>query len=58
MLPKGSDEVDFHAPQDAWFAIPLLRNLLSGPHTLEVTASGDGEVIVEGFYIYEPPLTE
>jgi hypothetical protein len=54
----ATPEIDFHAPQDTGFSIPLVRNLSNGPHTLEIVATGDGDVVVEGLYIYEPPLTE
>lgn len=38
------------------FCLPIARNLASGKHTLELVAEGDGEAVVEGFYVYEPPL--
>jgi hypothetical protein len=38
--------------------VPLVENLKNGPHTVEIIASGDGDVTVESFYVYEPPLRE
>jgi hypothetical protein len=51
-------EVAFRAEQDASFSAPLARNLANGRHTAEVVAAGDGLLIVEGFYVWEPPLKE
>jgi hypothetical protein len=36
-------------------AEPLVRNLSSGQHTLELVTSGDGEVAIDGLYVYQPP---
>jgi hypothetical protein len=33
----------------------LVRNLSNGEHTLELVAVGDGEVCLEGLYIFQPP---
>ncbi len=49
-------EIRFHANAKREFSFPLVRNLPNGPHTVEIVASGDGEVIIDGFYIAEPPI--
>lgn len=49
-------DVRFHAESRREFFVLLARNLSAGSHTVEIVASGDGEAIVDGFYIAEPPL--
>ncbi len=48
-------ELRFHADSRRELFVPLVRNLPNAPHTVEIVASGDGEAIVDGFYIAEPP---
>ena len=50
-------EVGFKADQAAPMAEPLARNLANGQHTLELVATGDGDVAIDGFYVYQPPET-
>ena len=47
-------ELSFDAAHQAEFAEPLARNLTNGPHTLELTVTGNGGVTVTGLYVYEP----
>jgi len=48
-------EVDFKAGQPAPMVEPLVRNLPNRQHTLELITTGDGEVTIEGLYVFEPP---
>ena len=56
VVRTAGSEVRFHADSRREFFVPLVRNLPNGLHTLEIVASGDGEAIVDGFYIAEPPI--
>lgn len=47
--------VRFAAPEAGPFNVPLVQNLPVGTHTLEIEAQGDGEVIIDSFYVYQPP---
>ena len=38
------------------FTLPLVQNLPNACHTLELVASGHGEIAIEGLYAFEPPL--
>lgn len=49
-------EVSFQSERPEPFFVPLVENLKNGPHTVEIIASGDGDVTVESLYVYEPPL--
>jgi hypothetical protein len=49
------DKLSFKADRPAPLVEPLVRNLPNGRHTVEVVATGDGEVVIEGLYVYEPP---
>ena len=51
-------EVSFRAERPGPLAEPLARNLTNGEHTLEIVAAGDGEVAIEGLYVYQPPEKE
>jgi hypothetical protein len=35
-----------------------VQNLDNGLHTVELIVSGDGEVAIDSFYVYEPPLEQ
>jgi hypothetical protein len=48
-------EVNFQASQSAPLVEPLVRNLPNRQHTLELITTGDGEVTIEGLYVFEPP---
>jgi hypothetical protein len=48
-------EVDFKGDQGTSIAEPLARNLANGRHTLELVTTGDGDVEIDGFYVYQPP---
>jgi hypothetical protein len=48
-------ELSFKADQPSSFAEPLVRNLTNRQHTLELITTGDGEVVIEGMYVFEPP---
>ena len=47
--------VDFRGP-DREFRISLFQNLSNEPHTLELITTGDGDVSVKAFDVFEPPL--
>jgi len=51
-------QVSFQSERAEPFFVPLVQNLKNGSHTVEIIASGDGDVTVDGFYVYEPPLQE
>jgi hypothetical protein len=36
----------------------LVQGLANGPHTVEIVSNGDGEVSVEAFYVFQPPLAD
>jgi hypothetical protein len=48
-------ELSFKADQPSSFAEPLVRNQTNRQHTLELITTGDGEVVIEGMYVFEPP---
>src|SRR5271157_419517 len=49
-------DVRFGSDARREFSVPLVRNLPGGSHTVEIVASGDGEVIINGFHIAQPPI--
>ncbi len=49
-------EVRFCSDARREFFVPLVRNLSAGSHNVEIVASGDGELIIDGFHIAEPPI--
>jgi hypothetical protein len=51
----ASGELSFKADQATPMADPLVRNLPNGRHTVEVVTTGDGEVTIDGLYVYQPP---
>ena len=51
-----ASEVSFRSETRGAFSIPLAWNLVNGPHTVDLIATGDGEIIITGFHIAEPPL--
>jgi hypothetical protein len=50
-------QLNFRADQPAPLAEPVVQNLANREHTLELVTAGDGEVIIEGLYVYQPPET-
>jgi hypothetical protein len=48
-------ELSFKADQSASFSEPLVRNLPNQKHTLELITTGNGDVEIEGLYVFEPP---
>ena len=51
-------ELSFKEPEPAPLASlvePVVRNLPNRQHTLELVTKGDGEVVIEGLYVFEPP---
>lgn len=48
-------ERSFKADQPGPLVEPLVRNLSNQQHTLELITTGDGEVVIEGLYVFEPP---
>jgi hypothetical protein len=48
-------EVSFRSEKAGTLAEPLVQNLPNGPHTLELVEAGDGEVNIEGLYVFQPP---
>ncbi len=49
--------LSFKGDQGAVLVEPLAQHLLNGPHTLELVATSDGEVTIEGLYVFQPPLS-
>jgi len=49
-------DVRFRSGTRRDFSVSLVRNLPGGLHTVENVTGGDGEVIVDGFHIAQPPL--
>ncbi len=47
--------VSFAAGKSASLHMPLVQNLSNGRHTLEVITQGDGDVMIESFYVFQPP---
>ena len=47
--------LSFRADRPSPLAEPVVQNLSNGEHTLELVAAGDGEVVIEGLYVYQPP---
>lgn len=48
-------ELSFKADTPVPLVEPLVRNLPNGRHTIELITTGDGEVVIEGLYVFEPP---
>ena len=48
-------ELSFKASQPGPLVEPVARNLPNQRHTLELVTKGDGEVLIEGLYVFEPP---
>jgi hypothetical protein len=48
--------VSFRGADENRFRVSLARNLPNSGHILELVASGDGDICIEAFEIYEPPL--
>ena len=48
-------ELSFKADPPAPLVEPLIGNLSNGPHTLELVTTGDGDVVIDGLYVFEPP---
>jgi hypothetical protein len=49
-------QISFRGDERARFRARLVENLPNGPHTLKLTARGDGPVTVDAFDVFEPPL--
>ena len=49
-------EVSFRSAEAGRFTLPLVQNLPNASHTLELVASGKGEITIEGLYVFQPPL--
>jgi hypothetical protein len=47
--------VSFAAAKSGMFHTHLVQNLTNGKHTLEVFSQGDGDVMIESFYVFQPP---
>ena len=52
----AAGEVSFRCAEAGRFTLPLVQNLPNACHTLELVASGNGEIAIEGLYVFEPPL--
>jgi len=50
--------LSFRSEKPAPLAESAVRNLANGAHTLEIVASGDGEVSIAGLYVFQPPEKE
>jgi hypothetical protein len=47
--------ISFRGEQPAPLAEAAAWNLANGEHTLEIVAAGDGEVNIDGLYVFQPP---
>jgi hypothetical protein len=52
---SATARVSFRSEHPTRLVEPLARNLPNTQHTVEVIANGDGEVAIDGFYVFEPP---
>jgi len=50
--------LSFASPEPSPFVEPLVQNLPNGPHTLELVVEGDGEVVLDSLYVFQPPLAD
>jgi hypothetical protein len=48
-------EQSFKSEKPGQLAEPLVRNLSNGPHTIELITTGNGEVAIDGLYVFQPP---
>jgi hypothetical protein len=48
-------DLSFKGDQEAALVEPLVRHLPNGPHTVELITNGDGDVAIQGLYVFEPP---
>jgi hypothetical protein len=51
----AASELSFQADQATPMVEPLVRNLPNGRHTVELITTGNGDVAIEGLYVFEPP---
>ena len=51
-------ELSFSADKPASLTEPLVRNLPNRQHTLELITMGNGEVAIDGLYVFQPPERE
>jgi hypothetical protein len=56
VVRSAAGSASLRGDQPGPFTTPLVQNLPNGRHTLELVAQGDGEVTIEGLYVFEPPL--
>jgi len=56
VLRTAVANVRFSSAARSAFSVPLVRNLPGGSHSVEIIASGDGEVIIDSFHIAQPPI--
>jgi len=52
---RATGKVEFQAGKPEPFSEPLVQNLPNTEHTLEIVTSGDGEVNIDGLYVFQPP---
>ena len=55
---SARDTVSFRGPQPAPLAAPVAQNLPNRQQVQELVAVGDGEVRIEGLYVFQPPERE
>jgi hypothetical protein len=55
VIHSAAAQVSFRSEQPRQLVEALARNLPNTQHTVEVIANGDGEVAIDGFYVFEPP---
>ncbi len=51
----ATGELSFKGERTETFRAPLARNLPNRRHTLEILTSGDGDVVIDYLYLYQPP---
>lgn len=52
----GIGSVNFKRDKRGLFHLPLVMNLPNGAHEVEIVADGNGELLLDSLYVYEPPL--
>ena len=50
--------LSFRGEKPTSLAEPVVQNLPNREHTLEIIATGDGDVAIEGLYVFQPPEKE
>jgi hypothetical protein len=55
VLRATNGQFSFKADKPAPLVQRLVYNLPNGPHTIELITTGDGDVTIDGLYVFQPP---